>query len=165
MSFERFEATDNFNKQASEEQMRHLGEERLQRADNADQQATDWVDRGVIDVPVRDLPKPDDITGPGDFKKESMLEMREGFDKLAQMKPAIDQDIGRNGDYWRSMDQNQNLDYREGYQKIYESFYGDTSVRVDKVGDTYDVINGRHRIWLAHEMGLNTIPARVIEKV
>jgi len=32
---------------------------------------------------------------------------------------------------------------------------------VDRMGDHYEVVNGRHRIWLARQMGLQRIPARV----
>jgi len=32
-------------------------------------------------------------------------------------------------------------------------------------GDSYEIVNGRHRIYMARELGLETIPARVKEKM
>jgi hypothetical protein len=165
MTFERFDSLENVDRQTTEGHLQQFGEQRLQAADDADAQSPRWVDRGVIDVPVGALQKPDDITGPGDFQKVTMLEMEGGYNKLAAMKPAIDSGIGRESDYWRAVDDSRNLQYQEGYQRVYDAFYGGDAIRVDKVGNAYDVINGRHRIWLAHEMGLSSIPVHVNEKV
>jgi hypothetical protein len=94
-----------------------------------------------------------------------MDEMREGLNRLERMKPLIDSGAGASSDYWREFDQTQSLDYEHGYQRIYESFYGNDAIRLNKDGDQWDIVNGRHRIFLAQEMGIKTVPAHVIEKV
>lgn len=121
-----------------------------------------WIDLGIQDVSVAGLPQPEDIHGAEDFKKVSMEDMREGLNRLERMRPLIDS--GADADYWREFDSQQNLNYEHGYQRVYESFYGNDAIRLNKDGDQWDIVNGRHRIFLAREMGLSTLPARVIER-
>lgn len=125
----------------------------------------DWVDRGIVDVPVADLPEPEGVDDADDFKKVSPEEMQVGLTRLQEMKPVIDSGEGANTDYWREFDRQRGLAYPDGYQKVYESFYGHDAIRLNKDGDQYDIINGRHRIFMAKQMGIGTVPARVIEKV
>lgn len=125
----------------------------------------DWVDRGMQDVPVADLPEPEGVEDANDFEKISPEEMKVGLTRLQEMKPVIDSGEGANTDYWREFDRERGLAYPDGYQKVYESFYGQDAIRLDKDGHQYDIINGRHRIFMAKQMGIGTVPARVIEKV
>lgn len=125
----------------------------------------DWVDRGIQDVPVADLPEPEGVEDASDFEKVSPEKMQVGLTRLQEMKPVIDSGEGANTDYWREFDRQRGLAYPDGYQKVYESFYGQDAIRLDKDGDQYDIINGRHRIFMAKQMGIGTVPARVIEKV
>jgi len=125
----------------------------------------DWVDRGIQDVPVADLPEPEGIDDASDFEKVSSEEMKVGLTRLQEMKPAIDSGQGANTDFWREFDRQHGLAYPDGYQKVYESFYGQDAIRLNKDGDQYDIVNGRHRIFMAKQMGIDTVPARVIEKV
>ncbi|HUW13027.1 MAG TPA: hypothetical protein VM537_25100 [Anaerolineae bacterium] len=122
----------------------------------------EWVDRGIRDVPIADLPEPEDIHGDDDFKKVSEDEMRVGLDRLQEMQPIIDSQEGVDSDYWGRFDEQRGLDYEHGYRRVYDAFYGQDSVRLAKDGDQYDIINGRHRIWLAKKTGIETLPARVI---
>lgn len=123
-----------------------------------------WINTGIRDVPVSDLPDPEDISGPSDFQKVSQSKMRVGLERLQQMKSIIDSGEGASSDYWAEFDRKRGLDYAHGYQRIYDAFYGDDAIRVNKDGDEYDVINGRHRIWLAKRMGIRKLPTRVIER-
>lgn len=125
----------------------------------------DWVDRGIQDVPVAGLPDPEGVDDAGDFKKVPLEEMKVGLTRLQEMKPVIDSGEGANTDYWHELDHQRGLAYPDGYQKVYESFYGQDAIRLDKDGDQYDIVNGRHRIFMAKQMGIGTLPARVIEKV
>lgn len=124
----------------------------------------DWVDRGIQDVPVADLPEPEGVEDASDFEKVSPEEMQVGLARLQEMKPVIDSGEGANTDYWREFDRQRGLAYPDGYQKVYESFYGQDAIRLNKDGNQYDIVNGRHRIFMARQMGMDTVPARVIEK-
>jgi len=125
----------------------------------------DWVDRGIVDVPVANLPEPEGINDASDFEKVPPEEMKVGLTRLQEMKPVIDSGEGANTDYWHEFDRQRGLTYPDGYQKVYESFYGQDAIRLDKDGDQYDIVNGRHRVFRAKQMGIDTVPARVSEKV
>ncbi len=54
----------------------------------------------------------------------------------------------------------------ETYHKFYDhdssgSKMNHDFIAVEWVGDHYEVTNGRHRVWMAQQMGLRHIPARV----
>ena len=51
---------------------------------------------------------------------------------------------------------------RQGYHNIYRVFYGDEAIALEKMGNGYRVLNGYHRLTVAKELGLTTIPARVV---
>lgn len=126
---------------------------------------SEWVDQGIQDVPVDKIDMSDSpVQDTGDFQKVSHEEMAEGFRKLEEeVRPAVER--GADGDYFYQLDQECGLDYEHGYRRVYDAFYGDSSIRLDKVDDTYDVVNGYHRLAVARELGLKTVPARVIERV
>jgi hypothetical protein len=122
-------------------------------------------DEAVIFVPIsqidmsRDM---DHVKGPGDFHKTSYEEMVAGFRKLQEVvQPAVEK--GHDVDYFREMDQELGLDYEHGYQRIYEAFYGDSSIRLEKIGNVYRIINGAHRLWVAKRLNIQNVPARVVE--
>lgn len=159
---DQFERYEKFDQRTTEAQRRQY-EDRLRNATDADKPFAQWQERGVIDVPVRDLPNIDDIQGSQDFKKISEAEMVDGLHKLSLMKSDIDQGPGRSSDYWRKFDEQEGLDHANGYQRVYDAFYGGDAIRLNKIGDQYEVINGRHRIWLAQQLGYNALPASVNE--
>jgi hypothetical protein len=69
---------------------------------------------------------------------------------------------GAGGEDFARMDAERGLDYEHGYQRVYEAFFGDDSLRLDaRAGGTYGVTNGYHRIKVAAELGLRTLPARI----
>jgi hypothetical protein len=133
--------------------------ERLGDRDSAD--GEEWVELGMQDVPVADLPDPEGISDARDFSKVTPEEMQAGLLRMEEMRPTIASGEGASKDYWAEVDQRLGLPFTAGYQKIYEAFYGDDAIKLTKVGDTYDITNGRHRIWLAQRMGIETLPARV----
>ena len=48
-------------------------------------EGSEWVDIGVQDIPVGDLPKPNDIHDDNDFYKVFENEMRAGLERLQEM--------------------------------------------------------------------------------
>jgi len=100
------------------------------------------------------------VTGPQHFHKVSPQDMIEGFQKLQQVvMPAVAQ--GADGDYFAHLDTAQGLAYVHGYQRIFDVFYGDEAIRLEKLGGTYHIINGQHRLFLARQLGIKAIPALV----
>lgn len=121
-----------------------------------------WVDTGIqmVDLDRIDLSN-SPVANMGDFHKVSAQEMQEGLRKLEDVvAPAVAQ--GADGDYFSRLDTAQGLDYAHGYRRIYDAFYGQDCIRLDQVGDHYQVVNGYHRLFLARQMGIKSLPARVI---
>ncbi|HIQ09252.1 MAG TPA: hypothetical protein EYH28_07085, partial [Anaerolineaceae bacterium] len=97
---------------------------------------------------------------PEDYRKVSREEMREGLRKLIQVvRPKVQQ--GATAEDFSRMDETLGLDYAHGYRRIYDAFYGESCITLERYGDKYYVINGRHRLLLAREMGIRSLPARV----
>ncbi len=101
------------------------------------------------------------VSGPESFRKTTYATMREGTQRLDEVVlPAVRD--GADGDYFARLDRERGLDYEHGYQRIYDAFFGDESLRLDARADgAYGVTNGYHRIFVALEMGLRTLPARI----
>lgn len=118
---------------------------------------------GLRNVYVRDLPNPEGIQGPEDFKKIPLKQMEAGLRRLEEMRSAIESGEGTNEDYWYARDQEQGLGPADGYQAAYRAFYGESAVTLDKVGDQYRITDGAHRIWAAKRMGVDILPARIFE--
>jgi len=122
-----------------------------------------WAETRVHNFDISNL-LPEGIQGSSDFKKVEFDEMQDGLKKLQEMKPIIAQGIGDNRDYWADIDKKKGLDYPNGYQRVYEAFYGTEPIRIVKDGDKYDITNGRHRIWAAKQLGIQTLPLVLVER-
>jgi len=123
-----------------------------------------WTETRVHSFDISNLPLPEGIQGSSDFKKVEFDEMQNGLKKLQEMKPVIEQGIGDSRDYWADIDKKNGLDYPNGYQRVYEAFYGTEPIRIVKDGDQYDITNGRHRIWAAKQLGIKTLPLVLVER-
>lgn len=123
----------------------------------------DWQTKDAY-VAVNTLPDPQGISGDGDFRKVPSDEMRAGLRRLQEMMPVIQSGDGADPDYWSHKDAALGLEHNDGYRRIYDAFYGDNAIRVTLDNGVYDIINGRHRIWLAKQMGITTLPVRLVER-
>ncbi|MCG3209811.1 MAG: hypothetical protein FOGNACKC_03438 [Anaerolineae bacterium] len=137
---------------------------------NVLQATSKWVELPEVqDVPIDRIDLSDSyVHSSEDFKKVSRLDMIEGLKKLEQVvKPAVQN--GADADYFSQLDAQLGLDNKNGYKNIYDVFYGssqnNSTIKLDKLGDTYKVNNGYHRLYVAKELGLKTIPARITVKV
>ncbi|MFL6255144.1 MAG: hypothetical protein ACJ74T_08970 [Pyrinomonadaceae bacterium] len=130
----------------------------------APRRSSAWIDTGVQFVNVADLPDPDGISSSADFRKTTEAEMRSGIGKLQEMRPLIESGVGASSDYWADYDRHRGLDFADGYQRVYDAFYGADCVKVNKDRNSYDIDNGRHRIWLAKRMGIEQLPMRIVER-
>jgi len=151
------------NKQEFETSLPPLSDSGIQsiQGENSSLNEGDWEDLGIQDVPVNQVDLSDSpVNGDEDFRKVSREEMVEGFSKLeSEIRPAVTN--GAEGDYFTKLDQERGLDYEHGYKRVYDAFYGDTSIKLDKINDNYTVVNGYHRLAVAKELGLATVTARV----
>ncbi len=123
-----------------------------------------WVETRMNNFDISNLQLPEHIQGEKDFQKVKLDEMQDGLKKLQEMKPVIEQGIGNRKDYWADIDKKKGLDYPNGYQRVYEAFYGLEPIRIIKDGDKYDITNGRHRIWAAKQLGIKTLPLVLVER-
>lgn len=124
-----------------------------------------WVNVGIQSVAVKDLPVPEGINDATDFKKISMERMSDGIMKLQEMKSTIEAGKGASTDYWADFDRQRGLEYVNGYQQVYDAFFGGDAIKVTFDGENYDITNGRHRIWLAKRLGISYLPMRVTKMV
>jgi len=119
-----------------------------------------WVSLSEIDL-AKQL---DGISGPKDFRKVSYEDMRQGLAHLRDhILPALEVDGERRSDYFRDVDQQSGREYSEGLQRVYEAFFGqhDFVYFVRRPDGTLDLINGRHRVKVADDLGWDAVPAQV----
>ena len=99
-----------------------------------------------------------------DYPKISKIEMLRGFEVLQRdVLPAIKQS-GADSDYFFKLDKVSGKDVGNGVQRIYDAFFGDEPITLDrKLNSTeYGVTSGRHRIKVAREQGWPAVPAKLI---
>jgi len=108
-----------------------------------------------------------DVTGPQDFRSpEEYASFRRESEMLKQMQPAIEQGAGP--ETWDAWDKANQIgpysqgEYTRGYTDVWDAFYKNDTIAVEWRGDHYEVLNGRHRLYVAQEAGLKSVPARVI---
>lgn len=124
-----------------------------------------WQEMGIKDVALSEINLSDSyVHSLEDFKKVSYEAMVNGIEKLqVTVRPAVA--AGANGDTFSDLDAQQGQPYEQGYRRIYDAFYGDDAIRLEKVKGQYQVTNGYHRLFVAQQLGLDSLPANVVEKV
>jgi len=115
--------------------------------------------------------KLDAISRKDDLRPEERFEkivggedgLRNGFALLLdEVLPILDKNPATPEDYFREKDQQMGRGYVNGVFKIYESFFGKSSITLDKGrGDgKFGVPNGRHRIHVARSLGWAAVPVK-----
>jgi hypothetical protein len=116
----------------------------------------------LVEVPLDRIDTSDSgVKGPESFSKVPYATMRNGVQRLDEVVlPAVRR--GADSAYFAHMDARLGLDYEHGYQRVYEAFFGSDSLRLDaRTGGDFGVTNGFHRIHVARELGLSSLPAHV----
>lgn len=124
-----------------------------------------YENRGIENVPLSKINFSDNpVKGPQDFHKVSHDEMVRGFQRLeTEVRPAVER--GATRETFQQYDRANGLSPAQGTERVYSSFYGHDAIQLIKDGDTYSVgKNGYHRLYVARELGLETVPAQVLEK-
>lgn len=120
---------------------------------------------GDTDLVEVDLDRVDlshsNVKGPASFSKVDQETMRKGMQRLDEtVLPAVRS--GADREYFAGLDRAQGLDYEHGYERVYDAFFGDYSLRLDARSDgSFAVTDGYHRIHVARQLGLPSLPARV----
>lgn len=118
---------------------------------------------GFLWVEIKQI-NPTDLNEGFNQKKFKTIIDEQWFLKLENVVlPAINQDPRRGKEYFKALDSSLNLSYPEGFQKIYERFFGDEHISLSRIPDSnlYSITNGIHRIMIAQQRGWTLIPARI----
>lgn len=121
---------------------------------------------GIRDVPLSQINNPE-VNSPEDFRPGSYEGLHRDLERLQELDPHIEAGQGeQTADAW---DRQQKLGhyteegYTRGYTDAHKTYYETDPIALSPTEDgRYEIINGRHRVYLAHEMGLETIPARIV---
>jgi hypothetical protein len=121
----------------------------------------------IRDVPLSQIKDPG-ISGPEDFRSDSYEGMNQELDRLQQLRSYVEtgqaEQVADDWDRQAKLGHYSETGYTRGYTDAYKSYYQTDPVALSPTEDgQYDILNGRHRVYLAQSKGMETIPARVIE--
>ena len=131
----------------------------------------EWVEIGHQNISVDRIDVSDThVHSENDFSKTSFEDMQKGLGILEkEVRPLVDQ-RGVGKEYFEQLDRSQPLDGNISRTKIYNAFYEKEhhkidNIRVAKVGDSYKLENGYHRVYVAQKLGMRSLPALVKVRV
>jgi hypothetical protein len=146
------------------------GEERLAAAKRIERASDIEAERplgpgGTEMVKVAEIEDPS-FNGPEDFRPGSYDSLKREIQMHEQMRPYIEQSHGLDTfDQWDAHNKigaYSEQGYVRGYRDVYHAYYGNDAIALSQRPDgSYEIINGRHRIALAREVGIKQLPARV----
>ncbi|MGH9931922.1 MAG: hypothetical protein ACREA9_22205 [Pyrinomonadaceae bacterium] len=120
-----------------------------------------WLDPSAVNVAGEEL----------HWQKLSQENARASFETLERLRPFLNDDEMQTGAR-QARDRIAELKDSQGASifsdtdlRFFDLYFGSDHIRVDKVGSSYDVTNGRHRLWLARQQGVRALPAQVNELV
>jgi hypothetical protein len=126
-----------------------------------------WPD-GFFEVDLKQVALPDLDPGWTASKGYGRDKMAEWIRQLAEIQRRLYQQGWGAEDFHRlrhSQDEAERA-LAETYHKFYDNSSNGSRlnfdfIKLEWVGDHYEITNGRHRIWLAKQYGLPTVPAHV----
>ena len=103
----------------------------------------------------------DDTGKDPSFEKVSREHVEWGLDRLkGVVEPALRN--GKGADYFAARDAAEGLSGERSYSGVYNWFYNsDHAIKVTRATGGYVVTNGYHRLAVAREIGIDTLPATV----
>ena len=120
-----------------------------------------WVDLSDIEV-ARDLR---DIQGREAFLKTDYETMSRGLQSLqSEILPRLASAGTVARDLFADLDRAADRTYEQGLQRVYEAFFGDQDyiyLERGRDAEKFSIVNGRHRIKVAQDLGWDQIPAQV----
>lgn len=114
---------------------------------------------GVTEVCLSDIIN--DRQGPLGFEKASREQVAWGLDCLKSVvEPALK--MGKGADYFTARDATEGLAGERSYTGVYNWFYNsDHAIKLTRASGGYVVSNGYHRLAVARELGIDSLPAIV----
>jgi hypothetical protein len=119
---------------------------------------------GIIAVALGDIDLSSiNVHGPQDFRKVSYEEMLVGVERFdREVRPAVEG--GATKEYFEKQDTASGVDYERGLTRLYDAFYGTEAIRLERVDGRHIPVNGEHRLFIARQLGLSSLPASVAAK-
>lgn len=117
---------------------------------------------GIASVSLGDIDDSDRAIGPGDFGKGySPADLTWAFGALEEVVlPALS--AGKGSDYFAQRDAAEGRQGTRSYSDTFSGFFGGDSIRLERSQSGFRVTNGYHRIWVARQLGLSHVPAKVV---
>lgn len=117
---------------------------------------------GIHDVDLQAIDSSDREIAPDAFNKGySVEDLKWAFHALHEVVlPALASGLGE--DYFRQRDAREARQGVRSYSDTFSGFLGGDAICLAPRNGSYTVVNGYHRIWVAREMGLSRVPARVV---
>lgn len=122
--------------------------------------------QGFVWVPLAEVSKEGlgDVASADTFKKVPYSTMASGMERLVRdVLPRVHQDPHGIDRYsFQELDAAAQRSYEDGLQRIYEAFFCKDFIYLERQRgvERYDIINGRHRIRVALDLGWDAVPAR-----
>ena len=116
-------------------------------------------------ISLDSISRDDDLRPDETFHKVPKPDVISGFSRLKdEVLTGLRGDLSRGSDYFRELDNGRGLTYENGTQRIYEAFFGQDCIALERgrSDGNYGITNGRHRIHVARELGWVAVPARVL---
>lgn len=118
-------------------------------------------------VPIAAIPDSEleAIRSADDFKKYSAEDIDSSLRTVRDViLPQFSDPLKRSSSHWGEADSLAGKAYEKGVQRAYDALFsskGSIYLERKKGEDTYRVIDGRHRIWVARRAGWTSVPAQV----
>lgn len=118
---------------------------------------------GFALVPLTTIVLANEVQGPADFDAgQNLADLRWAVRALLDVVLPAASSVPEARSYLAARDAREGLSGPRSYVATYEGFFGDTAIRLSPLPDgTFDVVNGRHRIWLLREEYAQMVPARI----
>jgi hypothetical protein len=117
-----------------------------------------FEDKGMQDVPVAEvkLPHREELD---DVKYAQVHELSQSLPEVqSRLKQGWTQE--QFTELWNSPDKQD-----QSIARAYDSYYGHGRIKLSKDGEQpYEITNGRHRIYAANELGIDSVSAHVRER-
>jgi len=122
-----------------------------------------WLDPAAIPVGEGDL----------HWRKVTPDVIRESFNALERFSPFLEgAELGTEIEarQWRDRlaafrDETGQPLFAEKDLRYFDLYFGGDSIRIERYAGRYNIINGRHRLWLAQQEGVRRLPVFVVERV
>lgn len=114
----------------------------------------------VVAVSLQEIEDDGGIRSEADFEKVTFEQTVWGLETLKEVvEPAVM--LGKGIEYFEARDRDEGRSGERSNAGVYRWFYGPSAIRLRPMpGGAWEVENGRHRVFAARRLGLDSLPAR-----